>query len=257
MGTSGVQSNLQQGQSIFLPQNAVFRQDGLGIRLRFIKYRYCFCLGVPPQKSFTGGMIRLWHAHRYAAVGLFHLPFLDDFVHLLQCHGVFGAQHQSAGVAVYAVAQCRCKAVFLCRVVLAFLVQILLHPPNQGIGRTGFIFMYHQPGGLIRYQNVFVLINDGNFVSGTQECLIRTRFFKKLIVEVQIYYIAHRQPCADLGTFAIYFDPLGTYSFVHHGRGKPRHRFDQEFIQPLSGVIWPYRKFFHFRFPFIKVCRSL
>ena len=105
-------------------------------------------------------MRRRRYPHRDTAVNLLHLPLLYDLVHLLQSHGIFGTKHQSAGVSVDTVAQRGRKAVFLRRIVLALLVQVLLHPPDERIRRPAFVLMHHQTRGLIRYQYVFILIDD-------------------------------------------------------------------------------------------------
>lgn len=178
MGAAGVQCYLQQGQPIFLPQYPVFCQDGLGIRLWLIKYRYGFCPGIPPQKGFAGSMVGIGDSHSYAAIGLFHLPLLDDLIHRLQRGGVLGAQYQPAGVAVDAIAKCRCKAVFLCWVIFAPLVQVFLHPSDQRIRGAAFILMYHQPGGLISDKDILILIDDRKRVPSPQKGLICPLFLK-------------------------------------------------------------------------------
>lgn len=123
-------------------------------------------------------MVGIGDSHSYAAIGLFHLPLLDDLIHCLQRYGILGAQYQPAGVAVDAIAQCRRKAVFLCWVIFALLVQVFLHPSDQRIRGAAFILMYHQPGGLISDKDILILIDDRKRVPSPQKGLICPLFLK-------------------------------------------------------------------------------
>ena len=190
-------------------------------------------------------MVGIGDSHSYAAIGLFHLPLLDDLIHRLQRGGVLGAQYQSAGVAVDAIAQCRRKAVFLCWVIFALLVQVFLHPSDQCIRGAALILMYHQSGGLISDKDILILIDDRKRVPGPQKGLICPLFLKKLIIEVQAYHITHGQSGAYFCPLAIHLDPFGADPPIHHRGGQQRYGFAQEFIQSLSGIILSYCKFFH------------
>lgn len=159
--------------------------------------------------------------------------------------GVLGAQHQSAGVAVDAIAQCRRKAVFLCRVIFALLVQVFLHPSDQRIRGAAFILMYHQPGGLISDKDILILIDDRKRVPSPQKGLICPLFLKNS----SLRYRLTTSPTANLVLISARLPftliRLVRIPIIHHRGGQQRYGFAQEFIQPLSGVILSYRKFFH------------
>ena len=134
------------------------------------------------------------------------------------------------------------------------MIKVFQDPVDEGIRRTAFVLMHHQPRGLVGDQQVRVLVHHAKRISGMEKIgAALSAFLKELIVEVHCDDISDRKPGTDLGPLAVKLDSLGTDALIQQGGGQQRHRLGNKFIQPLSGVILPYRKFLHVCLSFIIV----
>ncbi len=101
-----------------------------------------------------------------AEVELFQLPVLYLLVQHPQGFGVFRRHYNAAGVPVDAVHQSRSKGVLLLGPVLALIIQVMLHPGDQGIEVVVLVRVDDESGLFIQQQDVFILIHNVQFGGG-------------------------------------------------------------------------------------------
>ena len=79
----------------------------------------------------------------------------------------FLARHDNApGVPVDAVHQSRGKGVFRLGVVLPLVVEVVLHPGDEGVEVVVLVRVDDEPGLLVQQQQVLVLVDDGQLAGG-------------------------------------------------------------------------------------------
>ena len=201
--------------------------------------------GVLPEEGLLQGVGRGGGAEHQAAVELGDLPVPDFLVQHPEGGGVFGAEDQPAGVAVDPVAEGRCKAVFLFRVVFPLLGQIFQDPVDEGVHLALVVGVDHQPGRLIGQEDVFVLIDDFQGVPGGAEGVLLPVGGKKFVLEVQLHHVPLRQAAGDFSPFSVDLDALLADGLVKKALGQQGNGLGEEFVQALPAVVGADDEAFH------------
>ncbi len=172
-----------------------------------------------------------------AKVKFTDFPRPELFVQNPQGRGVFGGDHDAAGVAVNPVDQRRGKAVFPGGIVFSLLIEVPLDARNQGIPVFLVVRVDQQPDLFIQQKDVFVLINDIQLPGSAQKVVSGGFLRQEFILYIQGHDIPLRQAGGNLAALSVELDILGADAFIHHGNRQVPEFFGQEFIQPLPGVI--------------------
>ncbi len=178
-------------------------------------------------------------AEHQATVALRQLPLPNLLVQYPQSRGVFGAEDDTAGVAVDAVAEGGGEGILPLGGILTGGHQVFKDAVNKGIHRPVVVHMDHQPGGLIHQEEVFVLVEDFQLVPGGKEGVLLAVGGKELIVYVQLHQVPQGQAAGGFTALAVHLDSLKAQIFVQKVLGQEGHRLGKEPVQTLSAVVFP------------------
>ncbi len=68
---------------------------------------------------------------------------------------------------------------------------------------------------------------------------------EELIVQVHLNGISLTEPRRYFRALSVNLYTLVSYRLVHHALRKPRDSFQHKLVQPLTGIVAVYNKFFH------------
>ena len=113
------------------------------------------------------------------------LTIPDLFVEDTQRLRVLGGDDDAAGVAVDAVAQGRGEGVLPLRIPLALLVEVRLDVVDEGVDLLRLVGVDHKALGLVRQEQVFVLVDHGQAgLEQGEEHILLGGLVEELVVDV-------------------------------------------------------------------------
>ena len=107
--------------------------------------------------------------------------------------------------------------------------------------------MAQNAGLFIQQEDVFVLVDDVQ--PGRADLEVRVflaRFFKKLVVDIELDGIARVQPRVAFGALAVELDALEADVFLQQRFRQKRHGFAHKTVETLARVVVPDGKLLHF-----------
>ena len=122
-------------------------------------YGHLLFLLIFQQKALHPAFRLPWPTYSDAEVALVQFPVPYLLVDDPQCLGVLGRDDDAAGIAVDTIAQRRRKGIFPLGVPLPFLIQICLDVVDEGIHLLRLVGVDHHSLGLIRQQQVLILVH--------------------------------------------------------------------------------------------------
>ena len=110
---------------------------------------------------------------------------------------------------------------------------------EEGVHLLRLVGVDHQPGPLVRQQEVLVLVEDvqPGLKEGEKEVVL-PGLVKKLVVDVQAQHVPLRQPLVPLAALAVALHPLDADILLHKGRRQQGQSLGQKAVQPLARVVF-------------------
>ena len=209
---------------------------------------------VLPKEALDAALRRLGPPQGHTEVGLFDLVAPDFLVEDPQGLRVLGGDDDAPGVPVNAVAQGRGESVLPAGIPLLLLIEVSLDVVDQGVDLLGLVGMAHKALPLVRQEQVFVLVNDGEAgLEDGEEAVFLRGLVEELVVDVELQHVPVLEPHVPLGALAVDLHPLEANVLLGQGRRQQGKGLPQEAVQPLSCVIFSDGDLPHGRLP---PCRS-
>ena len=111
----------------------------------------------------------------------------------------------------------------------------MLHPVDEGVHRFPLVLVDDEPLGLVRQEDVPVLVHRPHLRRGPQE--IRGLLGEELVVDVQLHHVPLLETVADFAFFPVDLDPLEPQIFIKKALGQQAHRLGQILVQALARVV--------------------
>ena len=205
------------------------------------------------QEAFDAALRRLGAAEADAEVEFGQLAFADLFVQDAQRLGVLRRDDDAARVAVDAVAQRGREGVLLARLPFALLIEIGEQMVDERIDLLPLVGVDDHSGGLIKQQNVLILVKDVQlWICDGEVDVLLARRFKELVVEVKLEPVALAQAVVALGAGSVDLDALEADVLLRQRGGQQGNGLEQKAVEPLVGVIFLDGKLSHNAAPFVR-----
>ncbi len=118
---------------------------------------------------------------------------------------------------------------------------------EKGVVSALVVLMHEHTGALVYQDHIFVLINDIERRLYAVECAaVVLGRAEKFIAYKKLYLVALGKHRVRLCAAAVQLDLFRSYRLVHHRLRQPLHRLGEEFVKPLTSVVFSYCENLHF-----------
>ena len=180
-------------------------------------------------------------------IELGNLAFPDPLVHIPQRCGVFGGDDHAAGVPVDTIAKRRGKGLLGGGIVFALAIKIGLDMQNERVLSPVGVLVHQHAGALVENHQIFIFKHNRKLgADGAKRAGIA------LIGRVEKFVLYKKADLVPFGqkrvarcAFAVEFDLFGAQILIKQRERQAAHSLEQEFIQPLSRIVFPDRDNLH------------
>ena len=228
-----------------LGDNAVFCHHSLIVEGLFVIDGDGLSLFIAAVVSGEPSLFAFGDTDGHAEVSLVKLAVAHLLVHDAEGFGGLGADNDTFGITVDAVAEGGGEALFRIGAVAALIVEVMESAVDEGIGRTALIVVDDQSDGLMEEQDILVLEDDDGLRGSGEEAVFPARPLKEFVVDVESHDVAFGEFLGDIKAFAVEFDAFLADIFIHSTLRQSGASLTNKLIRPLTRVIFTDNEFSH------------
>ena len=129
---------------------------------------------------------------------------------------------------------------------LPLLVEVGLNVVDEGVDLLCLIGMDHKARTLVQKKKVLILVKNVQLgLEEGEEEVVLPGLVEKLVVDVQLQHVPHRQALIPLAALPVALDALDADVFLQEGGGKQGQGLGHKAVQPLSCVVFADGQFTH------------